>query len=270
VPTYRLLIEYEGTHFAGWQVQARGRTVQGVLLEALRRILAERDLDLQGAGRTDAGVHALRQVASLRCRHALSPARFLHELERELPSDVAVLAATAAPRGFHARHDATGRAYRYQIACHRSAFGKRTTWWVAEPLDVAAMAAAAVLFVGRHDFAAFARRAHEAASTVVELEACDVGRVGDFVLVRLIASHFLWNQVRRMVGSLVVVGRGEASPDDVAVWLAGATPPPALAAPAAGLFLEAVRYAGEPWSLPPLAPLGVPTAAIPGAARHAR
>ena len=259
MPTYRLLIEYEGTHFAGWQVQARGRTVQGVLLESLRRITGEPELDLQGAGRTDAGVHALGQVASLRCRRPQDSTMLLRELERDLPSDLAVLAVAPASRGFHARHDATGRAYRYQIASRRSAFGKRTTWWVAQPLDVAAMAAAGSLFLGRHDFGVFARRAAEAASTVVEVESCEVRSVGSFLLVRMVASHFLWNQVRRMVGSLVVVGRGEATPDDVTAWLAGVAPAPALAAPAAGLFLEAVRYPGEPWTLPPLAPVGVPS-----------
>jgi tRNA pseudouridine38-40 synthase len=258
VPAYRLLIEYEGTRFAGWQVQARGRTVQGVLLDALRHALGERDIDLQGAGRTDAGVHALGQVASLRCRRPFKPGRLLAQLERDLPSDLAVLAILPAPRDFHARHDANGRAYRYQIARRRSAFGKRTTWWVPERLDLAAMAESARRFVGRHDFAAFARRAQEAVSTVVEVERCELVATGDFVLVRVAASHFLWNQVRRMVGALVVVGRGEAAPSDVPAWLAGTAPAPPLAAPAAGLFLEAVRYPGEAWDLGPLAPVAIP------------
>ncbi len=258
MPTYRLLIEYEGTKFSGWQAQASGRTVQGVLLDTLRTLTGEREIDLQGAGRTDAGVHAHGQVASLRCRQSLDCGRLLRELERDLPADLAVLEATAAPKGFHARHDATARAYRYQIATRRSAFGKRTSWWVAGELDAAAMARAAAAFVGRHDFRAFARRAREAESTLVEVEACEVAAAGDAVLVRLVASHFLWNQVRRMVGALVTVGRREADPADVRDWLAGTAPPPALAAPAAGLFLEAVRYPGSAWRLPPLAPLGLP------------
>src|SRR5512136_1276918 len=258
MPTYRLLIEYDGSRFAGWQVQAKGRTVQGVLLDTLRQLTGERDLDLQGAGRTDAGVHALGQVASLRCRRPLDPARLARELEHELPPDLAVLEVRQAPKGFHARHDALARAYRYQIACRRSAFGKRTTWWVAGGLDVEAMARGAAAFVGRHDFRAFAKRAKEAESTIVEMEACEVANVGEFVLLRLIASHFLWNQARRMVGALVEIGRGEASPADVPRWLSGAAQPPLLAAPAAGLFLEAVRYPDEPWELAALAPVGVP------------
>lgn len=258
MPTYRLLIEYDGSRFAGWQVQAHGRTVQGVLLETLRTLTGERELDLQGAGRTDAGVHALGQAASLRCRRPLDPARLTRELEHELPADLAVLEVRQAPKGFHARHDALARAYRYQVARRRSAFGKRTTWWVAGGLDVAPMVRGAAAFVGRHDFRAFAKRAREAESTLVEVEACEVAAVGDFVLLRLVASHFLWNQVRRMVGTLVAIGRGEAAPDDVSGWLSGAAQPPLLAAPAAGLFLEAVRYPDQPWELPALDPVGVP------------
>jgi tRNA pseudouridine38-40 synthase len=258
MPTYRLLIEYDGTRFAGWQVQASGRTVQGVLLEALRELTGDREVDLQGAGRTDAGVHALGQVASLRCRCLLDPARLWHDLERHLPADVAVLEVRAANRGFHARHDALARAYRYQVTCRRSAFGKRTTWWVEGTLDTGAMVRAAEAFVGRHDFRALAKRGGEGASTHVEVEACEIRAVGDLVLVRLVASHFLWNQVRCMVGALVTVGRHAATPDDVPLWLAGTAAPPLLAAPAAGLFLEAVRYRDEPWELPQLVPLGVP------------
>jgi tRNA pseudouridine38-40 synthase len=257
MPTYRLLIEYEGTKFAGWQVQATGRTVQGVLLATLRDLTGERDLDLQGAGRTDAGVHALGQVASLRCRRALAPDRLARLLEQRLPADLAVLEVRSAPRGFHARHDAEARAYRYQVATRRSAFGKRTTWWIPGGIAVEAMARGAAAFVGRHDFRAFTKRAGEAESTVVELSSCEVVAVGDCVLVRLVASHFLWNQVRRMVGALANIGRGEADAADVPLWLSGRATPPQLAAPAAGLFLEAVRYADEPWALPPLLPLGV-------------
>ncbi len=258
MPTYRLLIEYEGTKFSGWQAQASGRTVQGVLLDVLRAHTGERGLDLQGAGRTDAGVHALGQVASLRCRRPLDPAGVLLALDRALPADLAVRDLAPAARGFHARHDAVARAYLYQIATRRSAFGKRTSWWVAEALDAAAMARASSAFVGRRDFRAFVRRAREAESTLVEVEACDVAAVGECVMIRIVASHFLWNQVRRMVGALVAVGRGEADAADVGRWLTAAASPPELAAPAAGLFLEAVRYPGEAWRLPALAPVGLP------------
>jgi len=270
MPTYRLTIEYEGTKFSGWQVQAHGRTVQGVLLEALRELLGERDIDLQGAGRTDAGVHALGQVASLRCRTRIEPRRTLAALERALPADLAVRGFVEAPRSFHARHDAVARAYRYQLAQRRSAFGKRFTWWTG-PLDAAAMREAAAHFVGRHDFAAFAKRAGEAESTVVEVAACEVTAAADWALVRVAASHFVWNQVRRMVGALVTVGRGEAAPLDVDRWLTGAVPPPPLAAPAAGLFLEAVQYPGEALPELPVVPVGLPiNGGLPGNATLSR
>lgn len=259
MPTYRLLIEYDGSRFAGWQVQASGRTVQGILLDVLRELTGEREIDLQGAGRTDAGVHALGQVASLRCPRRIHPTEALRALDRLLPQDLAVRRLDPAPPGFHARHDAVSRAYRYQISTRRSAFGKRFTWWIPERLDPAAMHAAALLFVGRHDFAALARRSAAAESTLVEVESCTVVVAGEVVLVRVVASHFLWNQVRRMVGALVTVGRGEAPPAAVRAWLGGAAPPPALSAPAAGLFLEAVLYPGERWGLSPLVPVGVPS-----------
>lgn len=259
VPTYRLTIEYDGTKFSGWQVQPRGRTVQGVLLEALRDLTGETNLDLQGAGRTDAGVHALAQVASLRCRRRLQPAALLAALETTLPSDLAVRHLAPAAPSFHARHDATGRSYVYQISLRRSAFGKRVSWWVRPPLGLNRLAEALGRFCGRHDFRAFAKGG-VAESPVVEVERCDLAVAADVVLLRFVASHFLWNQVRRMVGALVTVGRGEAEPEDVPRWLSGAAPPPPLAAPAAGLFLEAVRYPGEEFRLPPLAPLGIPAA----------
>ncbi len=258
MPTYRLLVEYDGSRFLGWQVQAAGRTVQGALLEALREVVGERDIDLQGAGRTDAGVHALGQVASLRCRARLRPGQLVSQLEKVLPQDLAVVEVAAAPRDFHARHDATARAYRYQVTTRRSAFGKRFSWWVPELLDVAAMGAAAQYLVGRHDFRRLARRAGAVESTLVEVESFEVLAVGPMVLLRVVASHFLWNQVRRMVGLLVEVGRHRLAAGTIPALLTGSGEVPAMTAPAAGLFLEAVRYPGEPWKLPPLEPVGFP------------
>ena len=144
MPTYRLTVEYDGSKFLGWQVQERGRTVQGVLRETLRRLTAEPDLALHGAGRTDAGVHAMAQVASFRCGKPLRRGDTLGRLAELLPPDVAALDLRPAPDGFHARHDAEARSYVYQVTRRRSAFGKRFTWWVGA-LDVAAMQAGAIL-----------------------------------------------------------------------------------------------------------------------------
>jgi len=258
MPTYRLTVEYDGSKFLGWQVQERGRTVQGVLRETLRRLTAEPDLALHGAGRTDAGVHALAQVASFRCGKPLRRGDTLGRLAELLPPDVAALDLRPAPDGFHARHDAEARSYVYQVTRRRSAFGKRFTWWVRAPLDPAAMARAAPAFVGRHDFQNLVRKPEEATSTLVVVEECRVEPVDDLVLIRVVASHFLWGQVRRMVACLVAVGAGVAPPDTVPRWLNGSVAVPVQAAPAAGLFLEAVRYPGEPWRLPALQPIGVP------------
>ncbi|MCU0306067.1 MAG: tRNA pseudouridine(38-40) synthase TruA [Thermoanaerobaculales bacterium] len=258
MPTYRLTIEYDGSKFSGWQTQVEQRTVQGVLLKVLRELTGDDELTLHGAGRTDAGVHALAQVASLRCARRLVADRLLARLERALPADLAVLDLRPAADRFHARHDAVARCYRYQIARRRSAFGKRATWWIADPLDPEPMRAAAARFVGRHDFAAFARPGHRAPSTIVVVDGCELWELGELILLRVVASHFLWGQVRRMVGALAAVGRGAAGPDDVALWLDGSAPPPEPAAPAAGLFLERVWYPGEPRALPPPAPVGVP------------
>lgn len=258
MPTYRLTVEYDGTKFAGWQVQPQGRTVQGVLGDVLHRVTGQHGLVLRGAGRTDAGVHALAQVASLECREPLAVDRLLADLQRALPADLAVRELRPLQGRFHPRHDAVLRSYRYQIARRRSAFGKRCTWWVREPIDTRAMAAAAARMVGRHDFAALSRRDSGQKSTIVVVEECRVVDLDELVLVRVVASHFLWGQVRRMVGALVAVGRGEAHPDDVVGWLSGAVEPPDDAAPASGLFLERVLYRGEPQELPPLVPVGVP------------
>lgn len=258
MPTYRLTVEYEGSKFAGWQVQPQGRTVQGVLTRVLREVTGQEELVLLGAGRTDAGVHALAQVASVRVRERLAEARLLPALAKALPSDLAVLDLRRVPDSFHPRHDAVRRSYRYQVARRRSAFGKRFTWWVPAALDIAAMQTAATAFTGRHDFAAFARRDASRARTVVVVEECRMVDLDELVLIRIVASHFLWGQVRRMVGALVAIGRGQEAPADVARWLAGDASPPELAAPAAGLFLEAVQYPDDPPGLPPLLPVGVP------------
>jgi tRNA pseudouridine38-40 synthase len=258
MPFYRLTVEYDGTKYAGWQVQPEARTVQGVLTDVLRRETGQSDLVVRGAGRTDSGVHALGQVASMECKAPLAVERLLAALERALPADLAVRELRQVDGRFHARHDAVLRSYRYQIARRRSAFGKRCTWWVREPIDARAMTAAAAHFVGRHDFAALSRRDPAQTSTLVVVEECRVVDLGELVLVRIVASHFLWGQVRRMVGALVAVGRGEASPDEVPGWLTGRITPPDEAAPASGLFLEKVMFAGEPDELPPLVPVGVP------------
>lgn len=259
---YRIDLEYEGTRYRGWQEQKNARTVAG----ELRRALEARHgpvADLGGAGRTDAGVHALHQVAHLSIAGSPEPEKLLRDVNLELAHDVNVLAVARAHDRFHARHAADSRSYVYQIARRRTAFGKRHVWWVEAELDVARMREAARALVGRHDFALLSDLPKEPKSTVVEVRRAEIGEDGDLVLVRVEASHFLWKMVRRIVGALVQVGRGALESDEFAGLVAGRPLDPArgkvsewTAAPS-GLFLESVRYPGDPPLLPlaPAAPL---------------
>jgi tRNA pseudouridine38-40 synthase len=248
----RATIEYDGRRYRGWQSQVNARTVQGVLAAAVQGALGL-DVKVNGSGRTDAGVHALAQVASLHGVAAettkdLRAARYA--INDRLPADVHVLDLAAAPDGFHARHSALLRIYRYRISRRRTAFGKPFVWWVKDRLDVKPMARAAELLSGRHDFGSFADNAAGHDSTLVEVSYARVESpraVPDLILFRIAASHFLWKMVRRLAGALVEVGTGRLDPDGVKELLATRSPKPAVwTAPPSGLFLEAVVYPGDP------------------------
>lgn len=247
--TWKLTLEYDGSRYSGWQEQKNARTVQGVLRSAAEEFFGG-EVDLGGAGRTDAGVHALAQVAHLRTpsspRH--HPEEIRRALNSALPADVVVLGVEKAPPRFHARHDAVSRAYLYQIALRKTAFTKRYVWWVKESLDVEAMQRAASLLVGRHDFRCFraedATKADESTVVVVERASVDVE---DYLIVfRIEASHFIWRMVRRVTGVLVKLGLHEIRHEDFEKLLAAQCSRKldvaAWTAPASGLFLECVRY----------------------------
>jgi len=248
--TFRLTLEYDGSRYSGWQEQSNARTVQGELKLAAQALFRT-DVELQGAGRTDAGVHAVGQVAHLKIRGkapTLTAAQILRELNERLPASIAVLEAIQAPARFHARHDAKSRAYFYQISTRKAALSKRFVWWVKEPLDVARMQQAAALIAGRHDFAAF--RAPDPSkpgeSTIVVVESAEVSVDENLIVFRIEASHFLWKMVRRLAGTLVKVGLGAVSVEEFRELLGGKKNPKldiaAWTAPASGLFLEGVRY----------------------------
>jgi len=248
----RATIEYDGTRYRGWQSQMNARTVQGTLAGAVRPVLGE-GTRIFGSGRTDAGVHALGQVASLSLERSVPVAelpRLRRAINDGLPPDVHVLALEPAPPGFHARHDAALRIYRYRISRRRTAFGKPWVWWVKDPLDAAAMKKAAALLSGRHDFASFCENAPGHDSTLVEVAWAKVetpAAVPDLILFRIAASHFLWKMVRRLVGTLVEVGTGRIAAPKVAALLAERSSEPArFTAPPSGLFLETVVYEGDP------------------------
>lgn len=253
--TWKLTIEYDGTKYSGWQEQHNARTVQGQLRKAAEDFF-EGTVEIQGAGRTDAGVHARAQVAHLRVRREKEqdkrrwprPDEILKAINSRLPSDVCLLDVAEASPNFHARHDAIARAYFYQISTRRTAFFKKFVWWVKEPLDVAAMSRAAQELVGRHNFLAFraADQSRPDESPIVVVEDARIETEGDLIVFRITASHFVWRMVRRVMGALVKLGLGEITPGDFSRLLEGKTDPKldvaAWTAPASGLFLERVVY----------------------------
>ena len=257
MPRFKLTIEYAGTRYSGWQIQKNARTVAGELERAIAAATGVRQFELYGAGRTDAGVHALAQVAHLQIDTRMDAATLAWRINDGLPADINVLDVVRAPQHFHARHDAVARSYLYQIARRRTAFAKPYVWWIREDLNLKAMRAAASAFVGLKDFRSFSADDREEASSKVQVDRVDILEEPPLLLVRIVGSHFLWRMVRRMVGVLVAVGRRELRPADVQRMLEESSDESAaLAAPAAGLFLERVYYPGDDREGDPCRPHG--------------
>jgi tRNA pseudouridine38-40 synthase len=262
---FRLTLEYEGTRFRGWQHQgesSRVRTVSGEVL----RVLAEAALKVRafvGSGRTDAGVHAMAQVAHLHLGPPAPEARKLAAILRAgLPADVAVTDVRPCDPAFSARHDAVERTYLYQVALRPSPLARRHAWIADAGLDAARAREAWARFEGFFDVAAFATPL-EGEDTRCEVRSCESAVEGGALLLRVTASHFLRRQVRRMAGAAVACGLGRADPDAVARDLARPTPEANAewtrhTAPPDGLFLEHVRYPGEPARGPLAAVVRIP------------
>jgi tRNA pseudouridine38-40 synthase len=245
VTRYKLTLEYDGRPFVGWQHQAEGLAVQDVVEAAVTKFCGER-ATVYAAGRTDAGVHALAQVAHVDIEKETEPFRLAEALNFHLkPHPVAVLDCAAAPPGFHARFSAIERRYRYRIVNRRAplTLDKGRAWRVSAPLDAGAMHEAAQVLVGRHDFTSFRAADCQADSPLKTLDALAVSRYGEEIEVTARARSFLHHQVRNMVGTLKLVGEGKWTARDVKQALdardraaAGATAPPD------GLYLVAVKY----------------------------
>lgn len=253
---YKLVLEYDGSNYRGWQKQKNARTVQETVTDAARKFLGV-PVDLQGAGRTDAGVHALGQAAHLECSRAVDPGALRDGINGNLPETVNVLSAeNAAPR-FHARHHAVGRSYLYLISKRRSVFARRYAWWVPEPLDCEAMRRVLGLFRGSHDFVSFTdRRMEKGSPTMASVEGLWLAEFGDIIALRVLGPHFLWKMVRRMAGVTVEAGRGGLGAGEVEGMLREFSEAPKKhTAPAHGLFLEKVLYEGDelPEIRPPVA-----------------
>ncbi len=243
---FKLTLEYAGTRYRGWQIQKNARTVQGEIAAAVRLVSERTDFELYGSGRTDAGVHALAQVAHLDLNTKVKPDVLRLALNDRLPQDIHILRAESVPRQFHARHDALGRRYLYQVSRRRTAFAKPFVWWIKDPIGVAHMQRLVPLFLGMQDFRSFTADDPEEKSTRAMLERLEIAEDGPLILFRIDGSHFLWKMVRRLVGVLIEVGRGKLGEKDVARFLReGSEVPATLTAPPSGLFLERVFYAGD-------------------------
>ncbi len=247
--TLKLLIEYDGTGYCGWQRQ-RGSAAGGApsvqaTLEAAVAAVTGEAAEVVGAGRTDAGVHACGQVASLVTRSRIAAGRMPAALNGHLPYDIRVLAAEDAPDGFHARHDAVARTYRYEILNRRapSALRRYRAYHVPEPLDAEAMRRALAPLVGRHDFAAYRGAGSHAKTTACVVREAVWRRDGDLLALTITADRFLRHMVRMLVGTLVRVGRGRLEPESPVRFLADPdnrrTGP---TAPAHALYLVRVDY----------------------------
>jgi tRNA pseudouridine38-40 synthase len=248
--TWKLTIEYKGTRYQGWQEQTNGKTIQGELRKAAETFLGEK-VDLGGSGRTDAGVHALAQVAHLRATRKKNPMALQMGLNDLLPSDIHILKVETATERFHARHSAQARYYLYQISLRRTAFIKDYLWWIKKPLHLERMKECSLLFLGRHDFASFTERPRDQESTVVEVSEITLIQDGDLILIRIGASHFLWKMVRRLVGTMAKAGLAEITLPEVEKYLAAFhLGTGEWTAPSSGLFLEKVIYPGDPFPGP--------------------
>ena len=244
---FRLTIEYAGTRYSGWQVQKNARTVQGEIERAISAATGAREFELYGSGRTDAGVHALAQVAHLDLTTQIPPDALMRRINDELPADINILAIRKVRHTFHARHSARSRSYLYQVARRRTAFAKPFVWWVKDDLDLPRMRAVAQRLVGFHDFRSFSDDDPEQKSTKVSLSTLEIHELSALLVFRVEGSHFIWKMVRRLVGVIVEVGRGGLTPDEAVAMLSSDSDVPArLTAPASGLFLEQVRYEGDP------------------------
>ena len=258
---FKIYLEYAGANYSGWQKQPKEsavKTVQGTLMKAVDTVFRKNKgtnkfIDLQGSGRTDAGVHAIEQVAHLDCETMLGPEILKMKINDELPGDINILEIEKARPDFHARHTAKSRQYLYVISKRRTAFEKRYVWWVKDRLDVKKMMDASKLLVGMHDFKAFSEISPDDKSTKCLVETLEITEDANKIYIRIKASHFLWKMVRRIVGALVEVGRGKIDNKHIAGLLLPLSSKERgtggevkniaeFTAPPSGLFLEKIEY----------------------------
>ena len=266
MPRYRITLEYEGTPFVGWQRQAHGLSIQGLLEDAIGKFVHV-SVGVRGAGRTDAGVHALGQVAHFDLEKEWAPTRVRDAMNFHLrPHPIGVVSCAKVGEAFDARFSAIKRHYKYRLLTRRAppVLDRNRVWWTMQDLDAGAMHEAAQLLIGKHDFTTFRAAQCQAASPVKTLDVFEVSRDSDEIVCTVSARSFLHHQVRSIVGSLKLVGEGKWTREDLAMALAArnreACGP---VAPASGLYLVAVDYPTDDVSLsgyPPSPSPGVPDA----------
>jgi tRNA pseudouridine38-40 synthase len=254
MPRIKLTLEYQGTHYVGWQVQPNGVSIQARLMDAVERLLGER-VPVESAGRTDAGVHATGQVVCLSTERVLPLKAYWKGLNSLLPEDIAVVRAEEVPAAFDPRRWSLGKRYRYRVSNRpsRSPLLRATHWEVFTPLDVEALRQGAAHLLGRHDFSSFRASDCQAAHAVREVRRVDVqGHSGGELSIAVEGTAFLKHMVRNLVGTLLDVGKGRRPPQWVAEVLAARDRKRAgPTAPAQGLVLEEVFYGDGPPPRPP-------------------
>lgn len=242
---FKLALEFDGGRYSGWQKQDDAKSIQGSLLKAAAELFGA-EVDVQGSGRTDSGVHGLRFTAHLEAHTEQSPAEIGARLNEILPKDIAILECKRAGARFHARHNCIGRSYLYQIAKRKTALCRDYSWQVEEGLHTGFMQEAAIALVGMHDFTSFTdRQAIKKKSPLVMVNTAQITETEDLILFRIVGSHFLWKMVRRIVGVLVEVGKGNLTVAEVSRFLEEPVVLKQYTAPSHGLFFERAFYDQE-------------------------
>lgn len=243
---FKLTLEYDGSAYHGWQLLKGHASVQGKIMDACREAFNTDKFELYGSGRTDAGVHALGQVAHLDVSTKLSTTQMRYKLNDNLPATISIINIEEVDPKFHARYDAIARSYIYQISTRKTAFGKRYAYWIKDDLNVADMQAAADMLVGMKDFRSFGDKDTESKTTIVKVNSVEVFRDGESIVVHVLGSHFLWKMVRRIVGVLIEAGRGNITAQKLQSYFDQYSNEPAqFTVPPSGLYLERVYYPGD-------------------------
>jgi len=256
MPRYKLIIEYDGSPYNGWQYQKNQTTVMGTLMDACKKAVNSLKFELYGAGRTDAGVHALGQVAHLDLNLDAKAEIIKIKFNDNLPATINILKVQPVEPKFHARYDAIARSYIYHIAARRTAFGKRYAYWIKDNLNFSAMQNVCKTFDGMHDFKSFGSAEDEQQPTKVEIRKVKIYEEGASIYIHIIGSHFLWKMVRRMVGVIIECGRENLNNNDIINFLSHYSDIPAkLTVPPSGLYLEKVFYSAVPDNYQPSWPM---------------